>query len=110
MVHPDLYRLYSITVSVGNIIDIVLPETGLTHVRKGSRIHFVHRGIGGSGDLRIKLASGPTYWDFVDDAFIGTPDADCLIAPGYICTATYIGDGGILWFCTKKLATPNTIL
>ena len=87
----------------------------------------VNRGIGGTGNLRFSLSIVPTYWDFLNNGWIITPTADCLIAPGYIATAFFYGfaiDGDEddispfwtgdtdlpLFHCGKKTATPSVIL
>jgi hypothetical protein len=110
VVHPDLYRLYSITVSVSNIIDIVLQGASGSQPRVGAQTHFVHRGIGGTGNLRMKYRPTGEFYDFVAGEWVESPTADCLADPGDFITATYVGTGAVPYVIQLKTATPSTIL
>jgi hypothetical protein len=124
-VHPDLYRLTSITCGVGQIIDVVLPGEVIIHLRTGFELLAINRSIGGTGNLRLKIADGPRYWDFVAAEWIETPNTDCLILPGEIAEVHFYGfrpfgedspdasstpsapTDETLYWCRKKTAVPS---
>lgn len=89
--HQDLHRLTVVTVSAGHIVDLALPAKAIRHLRPGFVLHAANRGIGGTGNLRFKLETGAQYWDFVAMQWVGVPNSDCLIAPGYFAEARFLG-------------------
>lgn len=124
--HPQAFRLYVLSVDSGHLVDLDVPVYGAWQLRNGFRMFVNNRGIGGTGDVRIRLPGTPLYWDFSTNDWTATSNSNCLIGPGEIAFIDFYGHFIDLdfetwseewtaptdtpaYYCHKKNATKSTV-
>lgn len=88
--HPASYRVWWFSVPSNDTLWFRIPDVGTHRLTPGSFMVVFNGSSAGGGQMVFGNEEG-NYWDFAQGVWVGYPNGNCLLAPGYVAKVYLMG-------------------